>query len=360
MNSRERVTASLHHKQPDHPPVFSTLTPQMAQMLSDHLGLPYEKPVDALLSTRISHMDLLTKLGNDCVGVAASYPESSPTKILEDGTLVNEWGMKFKDSGLYFEFFEYPLQATETVKEILEYPFPEVDAPGRFDLAVENIARYKDDYVIIGDLETSIFETAWYLTGLEKFLMDMLSDRQYINPLLDRIMNINIETGKRLIMLGAEIIWCGDDFGGQQGMIMDPQLWRKIFKPRINEMFASFRSINPDIKIAWHSCGSIVPIIPDFIELGLDILNPVQPLARGMNAEFLKAEYGKDLVFFGGIDVQELLPNAPPGVVKQEVKRICRIYGEGGGYIAAPAHNIQPDTPVENVFAMYEGIRESF
>ena len=360
MNSRERVTVAINHRQPDHPPVFATLTPQMAQMLSDHLGLPYEKPVDALLSTRISHMGLLTKLGNDCVGVAASYPESSPTKILEDGTLVNEWGMKFKDSGLYNEFFEYPLQTTETAKEILEYPFPEVNAPGRFDLVEENIACYKDDYVIVGDLETSIFETAWYLTGLEKFLIDMLSDRQYINPLLDRIMNINIETGKRLIELGAEIIWCGDDFGSQHGMIMDPQLWRKIFKPRINDMFTAFRSVNNYIKIAWHSCGSIVPIIPDFIELGLDILNPVQPLARGMNAEFLKTEYGRDLVFFGGIDVQELLPNAPPDVVKKEVKRICRIYGEGGGYIAAPAHNIQPDTPVKNVFAMYEGIRESF
>ena len=114
--------------------------------------------------------------------------------------------------------------------------------------------------------------------------------------------------------------------------------------------------VNPEIKIAWHSCGSIVPIIPDFIELGLDILNPIQPRAKDMTPEFLKREYGKDLIFFGGIDVQELLPFKSPDEIRSDITRKCQILGKGGGYIAAPAHNIQPDTPVENVFAMYDAI----
>ena len=154
--------------------------------------------------------------------------------------------------------------------------------------------------------------------------------------------------------MGVDILWCGDDFGGQQGMIMDPETWRRIFKPRIKYMFEEFRKVRSDIKIAWHSCGSILPIIPDFIELGLDILNPIQPKAVGMEPHYLKRTYGKDLVFFGGIDVQELLPFSSPQTIKDEVRRRIDILGKNGGYIIAPAHNIQADTPVENILAFFE------
>jgi uroporphyrinogen decarboxylase len=330
----------------------------MAEKLSKTRNLTYEEPIDSLLSTRISHMGLLTDLGNDLVGIASVYPDGFKTRMREDGHLVNEWGMVFKDIGLYSEFVEYPLRNALVKDDIQNYSFPDPLAAGRYDAAKEAVKKYKDHYVIIGDLETSIFETAWYLVGLEKFLMDLLMDAEYMPCLLDKIMHINTTIGVELIKLGAEIIWCGDDFGTQKGMIMDPETWRYWFKPRIKYMFETFRRINPEIKIAWHSCGSILPIIPDFIELGLDILNPIQPLAKGMTPEFLKNEYGKDLVFFGGIDVQELLPYQKPEEIKKEITRRCEILGKGGGYIAAPAHNIQPDTPVENVMAMYEAIFE--
>lgn len=358
MNSRERSHMAINHLQPDRPPIFATLTPQMADKLSDAMGLPHESPIDSLLSTRISHMSLLTHLGNDFVGIAANYPSGGKTYKRPDGNQVNEWGMVFKDTGLYNEFIEYPLVRANEKKDIDNYTFPDPKAPGRFDEALAAVKKYKNDYTIIGDLETSIFETGWYLVGLEKFLMDLMRGAAYLDPLLDKIMIINTEIGKELIQIGAEIIWCGDDFGMQHGMIMDPETWRIWFKPRIKYMFEEFRKINPEVKIAWHSCGSILPIIPDFIGLGLDILNPIQPLAKGMTPEFLKKEYGNDLVFFGGIDVQELLPFKSPLEIKTEIKRRCEILGAGGGYIAAPAHNIQPDTPVENVKAMYEAIFE--
>jgi len=158
--------------------------------------------------------------------------------------------------------------------------------------------------------------------------------------------------------MGVDILWCGDDFGTQTGCIMDPELWRHYFKPRIHYMFQEFRKINPDIKLAWHSCGSILPLIPDFIEIGLDILNPVQPCVVGMDPQMLKDAYGRKLSFFGAIDVQHLLPQEMPTKAKSEVKRIASILGKDGGYILAPAHNIQPDTPVENVLAMYEAVKE--
>jgi len=358
MTSRERFLTTINRGAPDRPPVFATFTPQVAEKMSAALNMPYEEPLDSLLSTRISHMDLLTALGNDAVGIAACAPEDHPTRTETDGTIVNEWGMRFKNVGLYNEFIEFPLAAAQDISDIDNYPFPVVSASGRFEAAREAVKKYGTDYGIVADLETSIFETAWYLVGLEKLLTDLVTQPPYVQPLLDRIMQINIETGKQLIELGADMIWCGDDFGGQQGMIMSPELWRQVFKPRIQHMFVEFRKVNPDIKIAWHSCGSIVPIIRDFIDIGLDVLNPIQPKANGMEARFLKQNYGDELVFFGGVDVQELLPFGSPDEIKREIKQRISILGENGGYIVARAHNIQDDTPVENVLAFFEAVKE--
>lgn len=358
MTSRERVLKAIAHQEPDRPPVFATVTPQVAEKLSKHLKLPYEEPFDSLLSTRISHMQLLTRLGNDCVGIAACAPDNAPTITDENGIIVNEWGMRFKNAGLYNEFYEFPLAHASTKADIDNYPFPDPFATGRFRNAKAAIEKYSKDYAIVADLETSIFETSWYLVGLEKLFMDLMLEAEYLDPLLDKIMHINTEIGKELIRLGADIIWAGDDFGSQQGLIMDPETWRKYFKPRIKWMFGEFRKVNPNIKIAWHSCGSILPIIPDFIEIGLDILNPLQPLAHGMDPIFLKDEYGKDLSFFGAICVQDLLPHKNPQEIKAEVKRRAKILGQDGGYIIAPAHNIQDDTSVENILAFFEAVKE--
>lgn len=358
MNSRERFLACINKKTVDRPPVFTNFTPQVAEKVSKHLGLPYEEPIDSLLSTRISHMDLLTEMGNDAAGIAANAPDNFPTRTLDDGLILNEWGMKFKPTGLYNEFHEFPLDKAEVEQEIEAYAFPDPYARGRYSSAQQTLSKYGSSHGIIGDLETSIFETAWYLVGMEKFLMDLMIEAAYVGPLMDKIMHVNTEIGKELIRMGADMIWAGDDFGTQVGMIMDPETWKRWFKPRIKHMFEEFRSVNPDIKIAWHSCGSILPIIPDFIEIGLDILNPIQPLAHSMTPEYLSREYGKDLIFFGGVDVQDLLPNGSPQKIKDEIRRISDILTKDGHWLIAPAHNIQDDTPVENILAFFEAIKD--
>lgn len=357
MNSKERLLSVLNGKVPDRPPVFATITPQVAEKLSAFLGLPYEEPLDSLLSTRISHMELLREMGNDCMGIAACSPTDKPTITHPDGIIENEWGMKFINAGLYNEFHEFPLEHASSAKDIKAYNFPDPFAAGRFDAAKETIATYGSDYGIVADLETTFFETSWYLVGLEKLLMDMMMETAYVDVLFDRVLEINTKIGKQLIAMGADILWAGDDFGSQSGMLIDPETWRKYFKPRIKIMIEEFRKVNPDIKIAWHSCGSILPIIPDFIEIGLDILNPLQPKAAGMDPRFLKDTYGKDLIFYGGVDIQELFPSGSPADIKNEVERLAGIYGENGGYIMAPAHNIQDDTPVENILAFFDAIK---
>ncbi|MBK7713768.1 MAG: hypothetical protein IPJ37_24710 [Bacteroidales bacterium] len=354
MNHRERLLAAINHRQPDRPPVYVSLTPQVALKLCEHFGLPYEEPADAMESARISHMGLLTSLGADIVAIAPTVASNSPTITMPDGIIKNEWGMTFRQSGIYTEFAGYPLSGAAFRKEITDYPFPDPYAPGRFDLAVKMMENYRSRYGIIGDVETMFFEMSWYMTGMEKFLMDLMTEEDYVFALMDRIMNYIIACGRRLIEMGVDILWCGDDFGSQTGMIIDPETWRRVFKPRIKYMFEEFRKVRSDIKIAWHSCGSILPIIPDFIEAGLDILNPIQPLAHGMDPVYLKRTYGKDLVFFGGIDVQHLLPSGSPGMIRDEVRRRISILGKDGGYIVSPAHNIQPDPSIENIMAFFE------
>ena len=357
MNSRERVLKAINREKPDRPPIFATLTPQVAKKLSIHQNLPYEEPLDSMLSTRISHMDLLTHLGNDCVGIAGCAPNSFPTKELNDGIRLNEWGMKFIDAGIYCEFYEYPLANACNVQDVNNYNFPDPLAEGRFDEAQKTIDKYCKTHAVVADLETVFFETAWYLVGLEKLLMDMAFGEEYVDILFDKVMEINVIVGKKLIEMGADIIWAGDDFGSQNKMLIAPEMWRHYFKPRIKEMFQEFRSVNSDVKIAWHSCGAIIPIIPDFIEIGLDILNPIQPLAAEMEPQFLKDSYGKELSFFGGIDIQDLMPNGTPDQIRAEVKRRIDILGKDGGFIIAPAHNIQDDTSVENILAFFDAVK---
>lgn len=353
---RTRVLTTLDHRPPDRTPVFVTLTPQVAERLADATGVPHEPPIDSLLSTRISHARLLTHLGNDAVGIAACAPPDALTRVEDDGTLVNEWGMRFRSVGLYDEFSEFPLAHATTVKDVESYSLLDPLARGRYDAAEAAVREFGASHVVFGDLECSMFETAWYLVGFEKLLSDMATNEAYVSALLDRLVDLSTRTGLELIRRGADVIWAGDDFGTQAGMLMSPVMWRRVFKPRIRAMFEAFRDEKPEIKLAWHSCGSIVPIIPDFIEIGLDILNPIQPRAKGMEPHFLKREYGRDLVFFGGLDIQELLPRGTVPEVKNEVRRLVDILGEGGGYILAPAHNVQDDTPTENILAVFDAV----
>lgn len=357
MNSRERFLKTINREIPDRAPLYVSVTPQVAKKLSKHMHLPYEEPLDSMLSTRASHMDLMATLGADAVGVTMCAPTNNLTVTMENGLIKNEWGMIFKDSGQYNEFYEFPLAHAETAKDIEDYSFPDPFAPGRWDAAKATIDKYGQTHGIIGDLETTLFETAWYLTGLEKFLMDMMLEAEYVNPLLDKIQSIHTEYGKKMIEMGVDVLWCGDDFGTQESLIMDPDLFRSVFKPRIKIMFDEFRKVNPNIKFAWHSCGAVKPLIPDFIEVGLNILNPIQPLAAEMDPQQLKDEFGEELVFFGGICVQDLLPNGTPDKIKAEVIRRAEILGKDGGYIVAPAHNIQEDTPMGNIIALFDAVK---
>ena len=356
MSPRERFLAALNHKEPDRVPTFTNLTPQVAEKLGKKMNLPWEAE-DSWLSSRISHMEILIELGNDAVGVGPTRAKDAPTRW-EDGKLIDEFGFVYRRVGLYDEIIKRPLAEVEIVEEVDEFKMPDPLAPGRWDLAEKMIKRYKDNFAIVGDLETTIFELSWNLVGMEKFLMDLIMEKPYVFALMDKVMEYNLACGKKMVELGVDMIWTGDDFGTQKGMLLSPEIWRKVFKPRMQYIFKELRKVNPGIKIAYHSCGSIFPIIPDLIEIGLDVLNPIQPRAKDMDLAKLKQKFGDELVFFGGVDEQKVLPFGDTKQVEDEVKLRIAQAGQGGGFIIAPAHNIQPDTPLENIYAYFEAIKK--
>jgi hypothetical protein len=224
MDSRERFLCTINGGEPDRSPFYASLTPQVAQMLSTLLNLPYETPADSLVSTRISHMDLLASMGVDAIGVGATTPTNHPTVTTSDGLITNEWGMVFKNAGLYNEFYSFPLANAETVADIEAYPFPDPFADGRFEMAKSTIQKYGKEYGIIADLVCSIFETAWYLVGLEKFFMDLMMETPYVEALLDKVAYINTETGKELIRLGDVFIYTD-----QRWMTISPDGYKTYF-----------------------------------------------------------------------------------------------------------------------------------
>lgn len=358
MNSRERMLAAINHSESDRVPALAHLTSQVADQLSTQVGIPAVK-IPSMMPVRVSYNELLLELGNDavCVGIGTDErftPEQSP-----DGAISDEWGMWSKVVGKYVEVVDRPLDAVTTEAEIREFSVPSAEVPGRWSAAERYIETYKDNYVIFGFLPQIMFELSWNLVGFEKYLMDFFSRESYVISLLDRLLEFATVCGTRLVKMGVDVLWVGDDVGAQDNMIISPGLWSEILKPRMKWFFETMKSLNPDLKIIYHSCGSIRPIIPELIEIGLDILNPLQPLARDMDIGELKAEFGRDLVLCGGIDVQEVLPTGTSDEVRSHVRDRIQRASEGGGYIASPAHVIQPDTPIENVFAYFKAVIES-
>lgn len=356
MTSRERFLTTLRFQEPDRVPTFTTLTPQVAATLAEFFGLPLELE-DSFLSTRISHTEILLHLGNDAVGVGPG--RAVATRVQGDGTLVDEFGFVYRRVGFYDEIIQRPLENANAPEDVERYSLPSALAEGRWMGAKQMVKKYVSSYAIIGDLEATIFELSWNLVGFEKFLVDLKLQAEYAFLLLDKVLEEwALPCGKQLVELGVDILWVGDDFGTQRGMLLSPDLWRKHFKPRYAYLLREWKRLNPELKIAYHSCGSIVPIIPDLVAIGVDILNPVQPGAHGMDLAMLKKQWFGKLCLFGGVDEQNVLPFGTPHDVAEEVKRRIMEAGMGGGFIIAPSHNIQPDTPLENILAYFEAVKE--
>jgi uroporphyrinogen decarboxylase len=359
LTSKQRVQKAINLEEPDFVPLYITVTPQVAEAIAKYLEIESYTHADSPLSeNRISYTELLVKLGNDIVGIGACAPKNNPTRMVAEDVFTNEWNIQYKKIGNYVEMIEHPLAQAKSISDIDAFEFPDPHAEGRYELAKRTVEKYGNQYSICGDAECSIFEASWYLVGFEKFLVDMAMDKDYTFTLMDRMMDYTIEVSKELMGIGADIIWLGDDVGTQKGLLMSRDMWNKVLKNRLKRIIEELKGMNPRIKIAYHCCGSYYPIIPDLIEIGVDILNALQPTATDMELEQLKNDFGNKVCLFGGLDIQKTLPFGSIEDIRNETERAIQAAACGGGYILAGAHNLQPDTSIEKVLKLFQFARE--
>jgi uroporphyrinogen-III decarboxylase len=217
------------------------------------------------------------------------------------------------------------------------------------------IHDFRDEYWIVGAVATTIFECAWALRGFERLLADFMLDPTLAERVLDLPYHYHLAVARRLVGLGVDMIQCGDDVGTQTGMLMSPDAWRRFLRSRLAGFIADLKSRDPDLKVAYHSDGAVHAIVPDLIEIGVDVLNPIQPAC--MDPAALRKEYRERLCFWGTIDEQHTLPFGTSEEVRDEVRSRLTNVGRGGGLILGPTHNVQLDTPLENFWAMVEAVR---
>jgi uroporphyrinogen decarboxylase len=343
---RERVIRAIEREDPDRVPLNINIRVDVMRKLCRYLGL---KDKEALLK----------RLGVDFRSVRINPPSGYEprSKIPNEDAggwekeiymLYDEWGIRWEatSDGKHSRITYHPLQYVN----LEEYEFPSLDVPGRFDRAEREIKKWKEEYAIIGWISVGLFTHSWFLRGFREFIRDLYMNEKFVSELLDRLLQWEIEEGKRLIEAGVDICAVDDDFGMQTGMMISPSLWRKYFKPRYQKLFQELKKAS-DIYILFHSDGKIEQIIPDLIEIGVDILDPVQP--ECMDLINLKKTYGGKLTFHGTISIQKTLPFGSVEDVKNEVITRIMTIGYDGGLILAPKQ-LTCDVPTENILALYD------
>jgi uroporphyrinogen decarboxylase len=363
MKHRERVLMALNHEEPDRCPWQCSFTPEFVARLKADLELsdedlhnPHGGGNTYVIERTLDQDMLLTS-----VGWANSY-YATETYSLDGETYTDEWGITWKNipyetrfgKGHNTEMVGHPLADDRAIDA---YNPPDPNRPELYVEAERVIEQFTDEYWIVGVTVTTIFETAWALRGYEKTLMDFALNPDLVEKLLDIPFRYHLAAAKNLVEMGVDMIWIGDDVGAQNSMVVSPGTWRRFFKPRMATFIATLKDVNPDVKVAYHSDGDIYPIIPDLIEVGLDVLNPIQP--RSMDPVNLKKEFGSRLCFWGSIDEQHTLPFGTPAEVAGEVTARVRTLGENGGLIIGPTHHVQLDTPLENFWAMANAVTKT-
>ncbi|MCE5268056.1 MAG: hypothetical protein LLG00_09240 [Planctomycetaceae bacterium] len=374
MSSRERVLRALNHEVPDRAPIDlggnQTGIHKFAyEALVKHLGIADElRIMDAVQQLARPCEAVLERFHVDTRYIAAGAPEGFDGRIrqnVRDGRLWHDlrdefgvvWSMP-DDRPYYMDISRHPL-ARATIKDLADYPFPKGDDPSRFAGLREQASRLRGEtpYAVVSGISGVVYETCWYLRGLESWFMDLVSDPAFCEALLDQVLRFWLDWFRLFLdEVGdlVDVIMIGDDLAGQTGPLFRPEVYRRIVKPRQKRLVQYIRS-RTKAKVWYHTCGACIPYIPDLIDNGIDALNPVQLSAKDMDPAALKSRFGDRMVFWGGaIDSQHVLPKASPDVVRDQVRRNVEALKPGGGYVFNSVHNIQAGVPPENIVAMFD------
>lgn len=372
-SSRQRVITALDHQEPDRVPFDCSFGYKCLIQLQKYLGLESLQiplPGNPSLSVR-PPIELIHELKIDLLYVSLNRNLSAPHFEYGMDSFTDEWGVEYRKVGnpfgLSYEVSKHPL-ANATIRDLDDYKWPD---PCDLSLVAgleERVRKLHDqtDLALVGRFNNSIFEQAFMLRGMEQLFIDMALDPEFVITLMDRLTDTAIayiEQGLNACGKYLQILrLAGDDMGHQHGTLLSPTMFRGIVKPRFARLYREakhlFHQYNPNGNLMAHTDGDVYPFIPDYIEMGLDVLNPVQPYVAEMEHKMLKREFGGQLAFHGGIDLQKVMPFGTPEQVRTEVAKVMRALGPGGGFILAPTHYLLPDVPPQNVIALRDAVVE--
>ena len=348
LSPRERVLRTLAHRIPDRMPVTLDVG------AGDGIVGPYLE----VFRTNTGSDDPAEYFDYDIRPVEApltpsatdfrAYHETIPPNTVFDEFGVGRVSSKEFPLGLHLE----PWKSFTTPQQMLDYPFPTFEL---CEETVTEIRRLKDRGYATSATGGSINEWCYYLRSMPEFMVDLMDRPRMAEVILDKVTDLSAHTGARLAEAGTDVVSFFGDVGGQTHMLMSPRMWRKWIRPRWKRVFDAVRQANPETRIFCHSCGNILPIIPDFIELGLDILNPVQPEA--MDPVDIKRRFGDALALWGGIGLQTTM-TASPEVVRWATTRLVAEWAPGGGAIVTITNSLPVDIPWPNVVALVDTVRE--
>lgn len=380
MNSRERVTKALNHIEPDRVPFdfggtnVSGISMTAYKRLLAHLGITKDekdlRTFDVIQQLAQVDTEVLDRLKPDIRVVA---PRASSVWNLEireaDGYRIftDEWGITWKmpvNGGLYFDMAAWPLANASSVRDIDEYKWPDVGDNARYAGLKEELREIYENSgcaIVMQGVSAGFFELGGWLRGMENFFVELLGEPEMACRIMDKAMEVKMAYWEKVLSIGRDYILIAheaEDLASQRSLLISPAVYRKYIKPRQKELYDFIKKQAP-VKIFFHSCGAVRELIPDLIEVGVDILNPVQVSAAGMDTKELKREFGRDIVFWGGgVDTQRILPRGTVAEVREEVKRRLEDLMPGGGFVFNTVHNIQADVPPENIMAMWETLQE--
>ena len=377
MDSRERVLRTLNHQEPDRVPFDLGGTGLSSIHISAYNNL--RRYLDmSRYQVRISHVaeqlamvdeELAEKLEADIRPVMPGLSSEFEYTFRNEGAYeayTDEWGIgwhKPNDGGLYYDIYQHPLEGADTLEAFKYYTFPDPLNAGRFESLrsqAEDV-KAKGKAIALAGPCAGITEVYSWLRGYEQYFIDLAINHDYVTCMLDRLVDFKCAYWERALHeIGdlVDVVIEADDLASQNALLLSPNTYRSLIKPRHQHLF-SFIKDQAAVKIFFHSCGAIRPLINDLIETGIDILNPVQISAKDMDLRELKQEFGQDLVFWGGgVDTQHALCRGSPEQVKEDVKRNIEALAPGGGFIFAAVHDIQADVPPEDILAMWKAWQE--
>jgi uroporphyrinogen decarboxylase len=361
MTPRERILAALTRQIPDRTPTDGWFHHEVERKLKEH----YQTE---------NWEDVLQELGVEgwaSCGIGLQFPDfdsratvqpgvGGPKKAIwiDDRTYEDAWGVKHRigEGGWYEEWLDGPLTRATTVEEVIACPLPRVEDITEPDDYADRVAQLKAKDLFVRGGISNPYKDAWLLRGMDNVLADYLINRDMLEALYDRLYELYTETCKRMARGGVDMISVTGDIAMQDRIIMGPDSWREVDKPRLAKLIRDTREVNPDVMFFVHSDGDVTDLMPDFVEMGFDVVNPLQP--ECMDTAEIKRVWGDRVALHGGVSLQRTLPFGTVDEVRAEVETLIRQCGYNGGLVVFPSNVIQPDTPIENIIACYHAARD--